>query len=121
MGKDKEIVIIYDGECEFCRSSLAWLEKKMQVTALPFQSADLGTYGLTQEQCLEQVYVICNEESYAGAAALSFLLRARGNTLLSGLITLSGGVGRYGYRWVASNRDSFVVKILSRTLQGRWR
>lgn len=93
----------------------------MQVTALAFQSAELGKYGLTKEQCAQQIYVIYGGKSYAGAGAVGFLLQARGNRFLARLIKTSGGLGRFGYRWVASHRDFVVVKIFARALQIRGR
>lgn len=113
MYRGSELIVIYDGECRFCRSTLTWLEKKMQVRALPFQSTDLTGYGLTSQQCSVQVYVICADITYAGAAAVGFLLQARGNTFSSRLITSSGGIGRFGYRWVASHRNHLLVRVFT--------
>lgn len=110
------IIVIYDGQCEFCKQSVAWVEKKLDITALPFQSTDLGPYGLTTEQCAKQVYVIAGGATYAGAGGIAYLLKQRGNTAISWLITASGSLGGAGYRWIASHRSSLLVRIATTIL-----
>ena len=108
-----EISVIYDGTCELCNNSINWLRKKIEITALDFHSADLSQFGLSLEQCSREVFVITGNKTFSGAGAVAYLLRVRGNRVLSALITLSGPVGRSGYRWVAGNRNSAPVKLLS--------
>ena len=109
-----EIIVIFDGDCNLCKRSVAWLERELTITALPFQSSNLDLYGLTAEQCSQEVFAISEGKTYAGAAAVAFLLRKRGNTLSSAFLYFSGPVGRFGYRWVASHRSSLLVRILGR-------
>jgi len=116
MGQGSQIVVIFDGECSFCKSTLDWLQQKVKLSALPFQSTDLSPYGLTRQQCQVQVYAICENKTFSGAAAISFLLHERGNTFLSATIKLSGGLGRSGYRWVASHRRSLPIRVFKRVL-----
>ena len=111
-----QITVIFDGECEFCRQSVTWISRKLEITALPFQSADLSAFNLTREQCAKQVYVISEGTTHGGAAAIAFLLKHRGNRVLSALISLSGGIGRAGYRWIASHRNSWPVKVATKVL-----
>ena len=111
-----QITVIFDGECEFCRQSVTWISRKLEITALPFQSADLTTFTLTREQCAKQVYVISEGTTYGGADAIAFLLKNRGNRVQSALITLSGGIGRASYRWIASHRNSWPVKVATKVL-----
>ena len=113
-----EISIIYDGKCELCNNSINWLKKKIEITALDFHSADLSQFGLSLEQCSRVVFVISGDKTFSGAGAVAFLLKYRGNRVLSYLITLSGPIGRSGYRWVAGNRNSVPVKLLSHLLKG---
>ena len=108
-----EISVIYDGTCELCNNSINWLQKKINIKALDFHSADLSQFGLSLEQCSREVFVITGNKTFSGAGAVAYLLRVRGNRVLSALITLSGPVGRSGYRWVAGNRNSAPVKLLS--------
>ena len=112
-----EISVIFDGKCELCNNSINWLKKKIEITALDFHSADLSQFGLSLEQCSREVFVVTGDETLSGAGAVAFLLKYRGNRVLSSLITLSGPIGRSGYRWVAGNRNSAPVKLLSRLLK----
>jgi predicted DCC family thiol-disulfide oxidoreductase YuxK len=114
---ENQIVVIYDGECEFCKSSIEWIEQRLVVDAKPFQQTDLAKYGLTYQQCLKSVQVITNGAVLAAAPAIAFLLKKRGNRLLSLFITASGPFGRLGYKWVAAHRSSFVVSTLHQILK----
>ena len=112
-----EIVVIYDGKCQLCKNSIFWIEKKLGINALDFYTTDLSKFNLTFEQCSREVFVLADEKTFNGAKAVAFLLRRRGNKFLSLLITLSGPLGRIGYQWVARNRSSAPVKLLSRLLK----
>lgn len=113
----EEVTVVYDGECRFCRASLGWLQKKLQVRAIAFQSASLETYGLTFEQCSKEVFVLTKNKTYSGAEALAFLLDCRGNKKSSLFIKRSGPVGRFGYRWVALHRNSVLVRAITKILE----
>jgi predicted DCC family thiol-disulfide oxidoreductase YuxK len=112
-----QITVIFDGQCVFCQQSVTWIQRKLVITALPYQTSDLTPFNLTKEQCAKQVYVISAGMTYGGAAAIAFLLKRRGNRIQSGLITASGPIGRVGYRWIASHRNSSPVKLATRILQ----
>lgn len=112
----KEITVIYDGQCEFCKNCLAWVEKKLVVTAIPFQSADLLQYGLTIEQVRSQLYVIKGRKKYGGFKAVIFLLRKRKNRLAALILKISGPLGDNGYKWVAANRNSELVGFLNKAV-----
>jgi predicted DCC family thiol-disulfide oxidoreductase YuxK len=112
-----EIIVIFDGKCQLCKNSIFWIEKKLRIKALDFHTTDLSKFNLTLEQCAREVFVLADEKTFSGAKAVAFLLRRRGNKVLSSLITLSGPLGRIGYRWVARNRSSAPVKLLSRLLK----
>ena len=111
-----QITVIYDGQCEFCQQSVTWIQRTLEITALPFQTSDLSSFNLTREQCAKQVFVISAGSTYGGAAAIAFLLKRRGNRIQSGLITASGAIGRAGYRWIASHRNSWPVKLATKVL-----
>ena len=108
--------VIFDGECEFCQQSLTWLQKKLVVDAMAFQISDLQPFNLTKEQCAKQVYVVSDSVTYAGADAIRYLLKKRGNKFGAFLLGATGNVGRAGYRWVASHRNSWVIKVATRVL-----
>ncbi len=112
-----EIVVIYDGKCELCKNSIFWIEKKLEIKALDFHTTDLNKLNLSFEQCSREVFVLTEEKVFSGAEAVAYLLRRRGNKFLALQITLSGPLGRIGYQWVARNRSSAPVKLLSRLLK----
>lgn len=111
-----QITVIIDGRCVFCQQSVRWIQRKIEITALPFQTSDLSSFNLTREQCAKQVYVIADGTTYGGAAAIAYLLKRRGNWIQSRLITASGPIGRASYRWIASHRQSWPVKLATRIL-----
>ena len=112
-----EITVIYDGQCELCKNSINWVQRRLQITALDFHTAELSTYGLSKQQCAREVFVITDHTRASGAAAVAFLLSRRGNRFLASFITFSGPLARITYRWIAGNRNTWPVKILSAALK----
>jgi predicted DCC family thiol-disulfide oxidoreductase YuxK len=112
-----EATVIYDGDCRLCQASVNWLRLKLDIAAEPFQRANLERFGLTREECAKEVIVHTTQSTYRGATAVAYLLRARGNRLASLLITASGPLGRYGYHWVATHRNSLAITLLTRLLE----
>ncbi len=112
----KEITIIYDGDCQFCKNCVVWVQKRLMVTAIAYQVGDLNRYGLTAEQCAKQVHVIKGNKKYGGVKAVTFILRKRKSWILFFLLKLSGPLGDKGYRWVAQNRSSNLVNGLNRLI-----
>jgi predicted DCC family thiol-disulfide oxidoreductase YuxK len=113
----EEVTVVYDGDCRFCRASVGWVQKKLQVNAIAFQEAPLEKYGLTSEQCSKSVFVLTENQTYLGAGAVAFLLNLRGNTKASMFIKGSGPIGRSGYRWVAAHRKSILVRAMTKILE----
>lgn len=114
---NSDITVIYDGECRFCKASIDWLALKLDFAAYPFQSAHLKSFDLTREECAKEVIAIEAGKTFRGASAITILLRARGNRYFAALIATSGFIGRSGYRWIASHRGSFLVKLLTKILE----
>jgi predicted DCC family thiol-disulfide oxidoreductase YuxK len=112
-----ETTLIYDGDCRLCQASVNWLRLKLDIAAVPFQSANLECFVLTPEECAKEVIVHTASATFRGAAAVAYLLRARGNRFASILITASGPLGRFGYHWVATHRNLRVIKLLTRLLE----
>jgi predicted DCC family thiol-disulfide oxidoreductase YuxK len=113
-----EIVVIYDGECAFCKECVRWVAKRSTITALPFQSADLAKFNLTYEQCSKEVVAIINGKVLGGSSAVAALLKVSRHRALGNLIMLSGPLGGGGYRWVAAHRDGLLVR--SATALVKW-
>ena len=112
-----EPLVIYDGECRFCAASLAWVKEKVQIDSVPYQDARLDDFGLSRDQCEKSVFVITDGEQLSGAAAIGYLLRLRGHTFQAWLIQTSGPIGEFGYRWVASHRNSMIIRIATKCLE----
>jgi predicted DCC family thiol-disulfide oxidoreductase YuxK len=117
MLKDPGATLIYDGECRFCAACLAWVEQELEISSIPFQEAKLDKYGLLRSQCEKSVFLLTKEGTFSGAAAVGRLLKLRGNTRLAWILHSSGWAGRLGYRWIATHRDSFVIRIATRCLE----
>ena len=115
--KLNEATVIYDGDCRLCQASVDWLRLKLDIAAIPFQRANLERFGLTREECAKEVIIHTGDATYRGAAAVACVLRARGNRLAFFLITASGPLGRFGYHWVATHRNSIAIKLLTRLLE----
>jgi predicted DCC family thiol-disulfide oxidoreductase YuxK len=112
-----EIVVLTDGECRFCEATLAWMQKKLVVDATPYQRADLAQYGLTMAECEKALHVVIAGKVYVGANAIAYLLGRRGNWVLGFIVRASGPLGRYGYKWVAGHRDSWVIRFATKVLE----
>jgi predicted DCC family thiol-disulfide oxidoreductase YuxK len=110
------ITVIFDGDCEFCQQSLKWIQQKLAVNAITFQTADLQPFNLTKEQCARQLYVISGSHTYAGADAIRYLLNQRGNKVSANMLRFTGSFGRAGYRWVASHRNTWPIRLATRVL-----
>lgn len=114
-----DIIVIYDGQCELCKNSISWVSKKLAITALDFHTADLAKFDLSKEQCSKEVFMLDKQIRLSGAQAVAYLLTARGNKVLASAITVLGPLSRFGYRWIASHRNTWPVKKLSELLKAR--
>lgn len=103
--------VIYDGECDFCKSCVEWVKSRTEISAIPNQSIKPSDFGITREQCDKSVVVI-TEKTYFSANAVALLLKKSGNRFLSIALRLSGPIGEFGYRYVASHRDGSLVRAL---------
>ena len=111
-----QITVIFDGHCEFCKQSVTWIACKLEITAIPFQTSDLSPFNLTREQCAKQVYVVSAGHTYGGSDAIAYLLKQRGNTFLYLSIKATGPVARIVYKWIATHRNSWPIKVATKIL-----
>ncbi len=111
-----QITVIFDGECEFCKQSVTWIARKLEITAIPFQTADLSSFNLSREQCAKQVYVVSEGKTYGGSDAIAYLVKQRGNTFLYLSIKATGPIARIVYKWIATHRNSWPIKLATKIL-----
>ena len=112
-------VLLFDGDCAFCSSSVRFAERNLSPSlwqAVPFQFADLEALSMftdgqvTEERAVHEVlWITPNRRVYGGAqAAAQLLLRSRRPlwSTLGALLTLPPvrPVAAAVYRWVAANR-----------------
>ncbi|WP_327111655.1 DUF393 domain-containing protein [Streptomyces sp. NBC_01341] len=105
-------VLIYDGDCAFCTSSVVFAERHVRPRCeiTPWQFADLESLGVTQGRAeYELLWTTPTGSVHGGAQAVAKLLLSAGGawSVLGALLTLppvrwlAHGV----YRLVADHRD----------------
>ena len=105
--------VLFDGRCGFCAWSVGFAKRVVGSDArfLPYQSVDLGEYGLTEEQCAAAVQFIGPSGSVSAERAVGAILqtgtapwRPVGRLITSAPVRpLAGAV----YRLVAKHRGRF--------------
>jgi predicted DCC family thiol-disulfide oxidoreductase YuxK len=102
-------VLIYDGDCGFCRQCLNWGLRRL--TAFPHHvpSTDPAAknLGLSQEQFDSQVWLLLPDKNLGGASAVSYVFRLQPNILwrfVGWAILIGLPISNLVYRWVAKNR-----------------
>ena len=104
-------VLIYDGDCAFCTSSVRFIERRIPTTAeiVAWQFADLAALGTTAERAeRELLWVRAPGQVVGGAEAVAALLvdsggwwRVLGRAAQAPLLRW---IARAVYRLVAANR-----------------
>ncbi|NEA22476.1 thiol-disulfide oxidoreductase DCC family protein [Actinomadura bangladeshensis] len=112
MSAPERPVLVYDGDCGFCTSSVRFLERHVPVraTVIAFQFADLDALGTTAERAQHEVLWVDRAGRVSGGAeAIGRMLTAAG-----GIWRVPGVVMRVPpvswvahavYRLVANNRQ----------------
>lgn len=104
-------ILIYDGDCAFCSSTIRTLQRIMKKKSpmVPFQHVDTSRFGLTKQQCSQEIkFVDASGRVHGGEGAFrNLFIHAEGLWAflgrlmnLPGVRTISGTL----YRWVARNR-----------------
>jgi predicted DCC family thiol-disulfide oxidoreductase YuxK len=127
-------VVLYDGQCEFCRRSVALLRRLDWLGRLRFQdardSSHLPDLPLNPQGLLEQMHVVApgGHRAYAGFRALRYLAwRLPALWMAAPVMYLPGipALGQRIYLWVAKNRFRLVpchggVCALAKPQAGTW-
>ena len=103
-------MLVYDGDCGFCRRSLGWLRRLgATCAAQPWQATDLAAVGLNEDLAREAAWYVDGERSFRGHEAVGRALetsRWRGVRLLGRLVRSRAvrPLAAPAYGWVAANR-----------------
>jgi predicted DCC family thiol-disulfide oxidoreductase YuxK len=111
---EKQPTLIYDGDCGFCKRSLAWGQRHLTAfpKAIASSSTEARQSGLTQKQMTESIWIIGIEEPLGAAEAAAFILRLQPNFLwrLLGVAMTIWPISLWAktlYFWVAKNRGKW--------------
>ena len=104
-----DALLIYDGDCAFCKQSLKWALDKLPAFCryVAFQKVDFNEFGLQLSDVRSQVWLIAGEKRLGGHRAVSWLFRQQkslGWRTLGALIDWFSPISALVYRWVAKNR-----------------
>lgn len=104
-------VLVFDGDCAFCSSSVRVARKlvRRMPPVVPYQRAPLERLGLTTEQCRTALqYVARDHRVHTAHDAVSAVLLSAGMGwwFIGALLRLPGvhWLSGVAYRWVARNR-----------------
>ena len=103
--------VIYDGECDFCRTCVDWVKALAEINAIANQKINPAEFGITREQCEKSVVVVA-DKTYFAARAVAVILDKSGHKVLAKLLRLSGKLGEVGYKYVAEHRNGLLVAAL---------
>lgn len=108
-----QAVVLYDGQCRFCRGQISNLRRldwfhRLRFVSLHEDSVALDYPDLSHEQLMEQMWIVTpNRERYGGAYALRYLTRFLPSLwLLAPAMHLPGLMPFWNrmYRWIAQRR-----------------
>ncbi|CAB5054367.1 unannotated protein [freshwater metagenome] len=111
------MILIFDGECQFCRNCVQWIQSRVQLKAIPFQEADLAQFLLSEAEAASSVHLILENRTLSGADAVAYLLKLTRFKILGVLIRGARPLSEVAYKWIASHRNSRTVRVLNRMIQ----
>jgi len=109
-GKLALMLLIYDGQCDFCIRSAAWIRARLPAAARvePWQEVALKQFGLSETDVQTSVWWIEGANKFSGAQAIGrSLIASGGSWTLVGRVLIHPPVSwlaEPAYRWVAANR-----------------
>ena len=112
MESKTELVLIYDGDCQFCRLSLDFglrILKKFPLH-VAFQRINPEDFGLTEEQVKSQIWTVGGDKPPSGGhLAVAVLLEMQANPLYRALAWLirtppTSWIAKKLYFFIAANR-----------------
>tara|TARA_B100000686_G_C16667125_1_gene904219 strand:+ start:69 stop:428 length:360 start_codon:yes stop_codon:yes gene_type:complete len=101
-------MVIYDGDCNFCRRSAEWLKTQCDVRTMADNEIDLSVIGLTSEDTKTSVWWIEGSIALQGHKAIAKALKTSRKSwkLFAKIIEapLITWISAIVYKWVANNR-----------------
>jgi predicted DCC family thiol-disulfide oxidoreductase YuxK len=104
--------LVYDGDCAFC-TSCVHLAERLRLrsdTVIAWQHADLGSLGLSEDQCQQALQWVQDGRVSSGHEAVArFLLASALPWQPIGLLLLTppfSWLARVAYHWIADHRSS---------------
>jgi len=105
------VVLVYDGECDFCCRCANWLKKRADFPMSSGAEEDLRSLGLSPIEAKRSVWWINENERLAGHEAIGRALQGVGGVwaLLGRAMTIApiSWIASSVYRRVAANRHRF--------------
>jgi predicted DCC family thiol-disulfide oxidoreductase YuxK len=105
----KSALLIYDGDCAFCKQSLRWA-----IDTLPefcryvaFQKVNYSEFGLSESDVRSQVWLVDDSLRLGGQKAVAWLFRQQshlGWRVIGSVIQIFNPISALVYKWVAKNR-----------------
>lgn len=104
-----DALLIYDGDCAFCKQSLKWALDKLPEFCryVAYQKVDFAEFGLQLSDVQSQVWLIEGDRKHGGHRAVSWLFRQQksiGWRSLGLVLDAFSPISAIVYRWVAKNR-----------------
>lgn len=103
--------LIYDGDCGFCGRCLTWGLRHFMAfpRAIPSASTEAKTFGLSEKQLAESIWIVGINKPLPAAKAVAFILKMQPNVFWRALgIAMSiwpiSFLAKRVYFWVAKNR-----------------
>jgi predicted DCC family thiol-disulfide oxidoreductase YuxK len=78
------VLLIFDGDCGFCTSSVSWLGRALPAMpeASPYQWTDLERYGLREADAAARVWLVTDGHRHGGHRAVAALLTHQPRAIL---------------------------------------
>jgi predicted DCC family thiol-disulfide oxidoreductase YuxK len=102
-------LLIYDGDCAFCKSSLKWAINNLSRMPryVAYQKLDLSEYSLSLDEVKSKVWVLLDNQQLGGHRAVAWLFSSQLELrwrVLGSFISITSPVSGWIYNWIAKNR-----------------
>jgi predicted DCC family thiol-disulfide oxidoreductase YuxK len=125
IGTNSGWLVLYDGECGFCRTSLGWLlrwDRRGRLEPVALQSARAADIlaELSEEERMDSWHLVSpdGERWSAGAAAPQLLRLLPGGRVPARILDAAPGITERAYRFAARHRGS-LGRALKNPLKSR--